>query len=165
MESLLSTMASVAASLVGFAGLLTAFRAANDSLSAYDANNVRSLLICAVSALVFALLPLPFAATRWSPWVGAVLTFLLGANLLFWSVRSPRWMKQKSLRPKWPLLYLAMIIAQALIAILLMVGSVFLADVAVLYAVGVLWFLIAALVIFVVQIFQLLPVEPSPPNR
>ena len=155
----LSTMASVAASLVGFSGLLTAFRSANSSLSAYDINNIRSLLIVSVSALVFALLPLPLTTVREGDQLWSVLSFLLGASLLFWSVQSPRWMKRKGLRPKRPVLYIAMIGVQAIIGALLMVGAVLVENAAVLYTAGVLWFLIAAIVVFVVQIFLILPME------
>lgn len=163
--NVLAAMASVAASLVGFSGLLTAFRSARSSLSAYDINNIRSLLIVSVSALVFALLPLPFMAMLRNDWVWGALTFLLGANLLFWSVQSPRWMKRKGLRPKRPSLYIAMIGFQAIIGALLMVGAVLVEDAAVLYAAGVLWFLIAAIVVFVVQIFLILPIDRPEPTE
>ena len=162
-SALLSTLASIAASLVGFSGLLTAFRAANHSLDANDINNIRTLLIFSVSALVFALLPLPFAAGHSPDWLWSVLTLLLGANLLFWSWQSPRWMKRKGLRPRRPLLYLAMISLQALLGAALATGAFLLASPAVLYAIGVLWFLVAAIIVFVVQIFFLLPMDrPGP---
>jgi hypothetical protein len=157
--TVLATMASVAASMVGFAGLLTAFRAANESLGAYDVNNIRSLLICAVSALLFALLPLPFAPSALTApaWVG--LTILIGANLLFWPLQSPRWMKRQGIRPRNPRLYFVMMMSQAALALLLIVGAFIIAEPAMLYALGVLWFLIAAIVVFVVQVFLLLPMK------
>lgn len=160
-STVLTTMASIAASLVGFSGLLTAFRTANDTLGPRDLNNIRTLLILSVSALVFALLPLPFAASRWTGGWWAALTFLLGANLLFWSVQSPRWMKKKGLRPRYRALYLTMIAAQAVLALALIAGALLLDDSSALYTVGVLWFLIAAVVVFVVQVFPLLPVDGS----
>lgn len=156
--TVLTTMASIAASLVGFSGLLTAFRTANDSLGPRDLNNIRTLLILSVSALLFALLPLPFAASPLRGWWPA-LTVLLGANLLFWSVQSPRWMRKKGLRPRYRGLYLAMIATQALLAAGLIAGALLLADASALYTLGVLWFLVAAVVVFVVQVFPLLPVE------
>lgn len=155
--TVLATLASVAASMVGFAGLLTAFRAANETLGAYDVNNIRSLLICAVSALLFALLPLPFAPSGLtaSGWVG--LTVLIGINLLFWPLQSPRWMRSRGIRPRNPKLYAVMLVSQAALALLLIAGAFIAADPAILYALGVLWFLIAAIVVFVVQVFLLLP--------
>jgi hypothetical protein len=163
--TVLATMASIAASLVGFSGLLTAFRTANDQLGPRDLNNVRTLLILSVSALVFALLPLPLAASPWAGRGWTVLTILLGANLLFWSVQSPRWMRKKRLQPRSRLLYRLMIAAQGLLGIGLIAGALRLADAAPLYAVGVLWFLIAAVVVFVVQVFPLLPVDGAPPGE
>ena len=168
-SAVLSTLAQIAASLVGFSGLLTAFRAANDSLSPSDINNVRTLLILSVSALVFAMLPLPLTASRWPSWWWNVLTAVLGANLLFWSVQSPRWMKRTGLRPRMPALYRGMIGAQALLGAVLIAGAVVAGDVMGLYSVGVLWFLIAAVVVFVVQVLALLPIAPrddeKPPRR
>ena len=158
--TVLSTMASIAASLVGFSGLLTAFRTANDSLGPRDLNNIRTLLILSVSALVFALLPLPLAAAKWPAWWWNLLTLVLGVNLLFWSVQSPRWMTKKDLRPRYRALYLGMIAAQALFGALLVAGAIVLAETSALYTAGVLWFLIAAVVVFVVQVFPLLPVDP-----
>lgn len=157
--TVLTTMASIAASLVGFSGLLTAFRTANDSLGPRDLNNIRTLLILSVSALVFALLPLPFAASHWDDGYWAGLTLLIGVNLLFWSVQSPRWMRKKGLRPRYRGLYMAMIAAQGALALALVAGALMLDDPSALYTVGVLWFLIAAVVVFVVQVFPLLPVD------
>ena len=57
-----------------------------------------------------------------------MLTLLLGANLLFWSVQSPRWMKKKGLRPRYRALYVAMIAAQAVLALALIGGALLLDD-------------------------------------
>ena len=161
--AVLSTLASIAASLVGFSGLLTAFRASSAELTPYDINNIRTLLIYSVSALVFALLPLPLGKTvtggAWS-----ALTVLLAANLLFWSVRSPRWMKQKRLRPRSPGLYYSVLGIQALVGAILVGGAFWLVDPGMLYALGVLWFLVVALLVFVVQVFLLLPIDPPAPE-
>src|SRR5687768_15883071 len=161
--ALLSTLASVAASLVGFSGLLTAFRASRADLTPYDINNIRTLLIYSVSALLFALLPMPLGKTvpagAWS-----ALTVLLGANLLFWSVQSPRWMRQKRLRPRSRGLYFGVLWVQALVGIALVAGAFLLASPSPLYAVGVLWFLVVALLVFVVQVFLLLPIDPPAPD-
>lgn len=162
--TVLATMASIAASLVGFSGLLTAFRTANDQLAPRDLNNVRTLLILSVSALVFALLPLPLAASPWAGRGWTLLTVLLGANLLFWSVQSPRWMRNKQLQPRSRLLYRTMIAAQALLGLGLVAGALALGDASALYTLGVLWLLIADVVVFVVQVFPLLPVDGVPPG-
>jgi len=160
-SNILSTLASIAASLVGFSGLLTAFRSANDRLGPNDVNNIRTLLIFSVSALVFALIPLPFAG-RLSASSWTLFTVVLGANLLFWSLQSPRWMRRKRLRPRNPGLFVAMISLQAVIAVVLVIGAFVGGPAATLYLVGVLWFLVAAMVVFVVQTFRMLPVDTEP---
>ena len=156
--AVLSTLASIAASLVGFSGLLTAFRASSADLTPYDINNIRTLLIYSVSALVFALLPLPLA-TRQNGEVWSWLTVALGASLLFWSLQSPRWMRKKGLKPRLPVLYFGVLGVQALLGAGLVAGALLLADSSALYALGVLWFLIVALLVFVVQVFLLLPID------
>jgi hypothetical protein len=146
--ALLSALAQIAASLVGFSGLRG------------DMNSIRTLLILSVSALVFALLPLPLIASQSPGWWWKVLTVVIAANLLFWSVQSPRWMKRTGLRPRRPALYRVMISTQALLAVLLIGGALVVVDARPLYSVGVLWFLMAAVVVFVVQVFALLAVAP-----
>ena len=163
--AILSTLASIAASLVGFSGLLTAFRASSTDLTPYDINNIRSLLIFSVSALVFAVLPLPLAARPPGGVWWSALTVLIGATLLFWTVQSPRWMKRKGLRPRLPRLYFGVLGAQGIVGATIMAGAVWLADPSALYAVGVLWFLFVALLVFVVQVFLLLPIDAPPSDR
>ena len=114
--AILATLGSIAASMVGFAGLLTVLRASDERLDPNDVSNIRILLIFSVSALVFALIPLPFAAADLAD--GSVwrsLAILLGAYLLFWLVQSPRWMKRKRLHPRQPLLYVTMLGAQGVL--------------------------------------------------
>ena len=157
---ILATLGSIAASMVGFAGLLTAFRASNERLDANDVTNIRILLIFSVSALVFALLPLPFAAgdlAHEPAWRGFAIT--LGLYLLFWTIQSPRWMKRKRLRPRRPLLYAAMLIAQGVMGSVMVAASLLSWHAHSLYVAGVLWCLIAAIVVFVVQVFRMLPLN------
>lgn len=155
---LLSILASVAASMVGFTGLLTAFRANSDSLSANDVTNIRILLIFSVSALVFALLPLPFLAfetgMHWLRW----LTGALGAYFLFWSIQSPVWMSRHRVKPRSWQLYWTMIAMQALVGIVLLAGALVGHKPLAIYTVGVLWALVTAVIVFVAQIFVMLPV-------
>lgn len=154
----LATLASIAASMVGFAGLLTAFRAANERLDPNDVTNIRILLIFSVSALVFALIPLPFVAGELTDGkVWRILAIMLGVYFLFWTVQSPRWMKARRLRPRRPLLYILMLAIQGILGATLVVGGLISTHSHALYVVGVLWCLITAIVVFVVQIFRLLP--------
>lgn len=144
--------------MVGFAGLLTAFRASNESLSPNDVTNIRILLIFSVSALVFALIPLPLAAGDMADgpaWRS--LAIALGAYLAFWTIQSPRWMKRKGVRPRSPLLYATMLILQGGLGVLLIAGAMLSGQAQALYVGGVLWCLITAMVVFVAQIFRMLP--------
>lgn len=156
--TILATLGSIAASMVGFAGLLTAFRASDERLDPNDVSNIRILLIFSVSALVFALLPLPFAAGDLAAeptWRSFAI--ILGLYLLFWTIQSPRWMKQKRLRPRRPLLYAGMLAAQGLMGSVMIAGSLLTGHAHSLYVAGVLWCLITAIVVFVVQVFRMLP--------
>lgn len=155
----LSTYASIAASLVGFTGLLTAFRASTDSLSPNDVTNIRILLIFSVSALVFALLPVPILKLQnGEPWVRAV-TVLLGAQFLFWSFQSPRWIRSKGIKPRNPRLYWLMIVIQAAIGAAVLLAGLLLVDPMPAYSMGVLWCLLSAIIVFVIQIFVMLPLS------
>ena len=144
---LLSALGSVAAALVGFTGLLTAFRASSDLLGPNDVSNIRILLIFSVSALVFALLPIPFLAFGAEAEDFAVLTALLGLFLAFWLVQSPRWMKRKALRPRNPRLYWAMLLAQGAIGLALVASAATGYSPQAFYVVGVTWCLLTAILV------------------
>ena len=155
----LTALASIAASLVGFTGLLTAFRANADTLSPNDVSNIRILLIFSVSALVFALLPMPVVAFA-APMVWwRALALLLGAFLIFWLVQSPRWMRRRGLRPRSPRLYWWMLVLQAAIGLAVVGGGIGHPTPQPFYIVGVLWCLLTAITVFVVQIFVMLPIQ------
>lgn len=147
--------------MVGFTGLLTAFRAGSDRMNANDISNIRILVIFSVSALVFALLPIPVMALgeqeRWMRW----LTMLLGAYIFFWCVQSPRWMKRKRVKPRRPGIYWTMIILQGLIGTTVMMVGVRSDPVLAIYSIGVAWLLVTAIIVFVVQIFAMLPIDPD----
>ncbi|MES2904217.1 MAG: hypothetical protein V4696_08540 [Pseudomonadota bacterium] len=161
--AILATLGSIAASMVGFAGLLTAFRAANERLDPNDVTNIRILLIFSVSALVYSLIPLPFAAGDLADGrVWRSLSIILGAYLLFWTVQSPRWMRRKRLRPRRPLLYVVMLAIQGLLGVAMVWGGLMSEQAHALYVVGVLWCLITAIVVFVAQIFRMLPLSQPP---
>lgn len=156
---LLSTLASIAAALVGFSGLLTALRASADDLTPNDVTNIRILLMFGVAALLFALLPvLIFAFEGKDGWLDA-LTVALGMFLAIWIVQSPRWMRAKGLRPRNPGIYWTTLVGQAMIGITL-VGAVAIGrPAAPFYLTGVLTCLVTAIVAFVVQVFAMLPVS------
>ncbi|WP_162888049.1 hypothetical protein [Sphingomonas mesophila] len=156
--AVLAILASVAAAMVGFSGLMTAFRSSSDDLMPNDVSNVRILLIFSVGALGFALLPLPlWLVDDPDPWLAA-MTLLLGAFLAVWLVQSPLWMRRRGLKPLKPALYWSMLVAQALLGALI-VGAVLTGHPpAPFYVAGVLWCLTTAIVVFVVQVFRMLPV-------
>lgn len=157
---ILAVLASVAVAVVGFAGLLTAFSAANAPLSRGDVVNIRILLIFSLGALVFAILPMPFAdMPQRRLW--AIGTVLLAVFLLFWPIRSPFWNRQRGLRSRRPWLFWSMLGVEAVLgAVLLFRGVTGSADGGT-YVVGVAWCLLVATVTFVAQIFALLPVDDS----
>lgn len=156
--AVLSTLASVAVAVIGFAGLLTAFQASSAPLNRQDIVNVRILLIFALGALVFSLLPLGFAQISGrSPW--PLLTLLMAAFLLFWPLRSPFWNRNLAIRPRRPKLYWTILLLQALLAIALLVPALSGSAGASQYVVGILWCLLVAILTFVAQIFALLPVD------
>lgn len=161
---LLSILASIAASLVGFTGLLTAFRVRTDSLSPNDVTNIRILLIYSVSALVFAVLPIPLLAFDAHPALMKVLTGLFGTYLLFWSMQSPAWMRRRRLRPRNPALYWSIIVLQAVLGIGMVVGAALASLTMAVFTLGVLWCLLTAIIVFVVQIFVMLPIAGSKPE-
>jgi hypothetical protein len=157
-NAILATLASVAVAVVGFAGLLTAFSASNSPLSRADVVNIRILLIFSLGALVFALLPMPFAAVAPDKLWPSV-TVLLAGFLLLWPILSPLWNKQRGIKPRRPLLYWGMLAVEALLGIA-MLASVFSGEAdGATYTLGVAWCLLVAMVTFVAQVFSLLPVD------
>ena len=156
--AVLAILASVAAAMVGFSGLMTAFRSSSDDLKPNDLHNVRILLILSVSALCFALLPLPLWLLSRPTSLMAALTALLALFLIVWLVQSPRWMRSRGLRPLHPKLYWSMLVAQALLGLLILAAVLAGQEPAPFYVAGVLWCLMTAIVVFVVQVFRMLPV-------
>ena len=156
--AILSSLASVSVSLIGFSGLLIAFRSANSPLSRTDMVYIRILLIFSVGALVFALLPLPFADASpdrlWPP-----LTLLLAAFLLIWPLRSPFWNRARGIKPRRPLAYWGVLAAEAILAVYLGWTVVHGSADGGSYALGVAWCLLVTIVSFVSQVFSQLPVD------
>jgi hypothetical protein len=97
--TVLTSFASVATALIGFCGLLTAFRSAGAPLGLRDIVGIRILLIFSLGALIFAILPLVIVAEKGS-W--AVCAILLGLFLCFWPLRSPTWNRQRGYSPRLP---------------------------------------------------------------
>ena len=156
--SILSSLASVSVALIGFSGLLIAFRSANAPLSRADMVYIRILLIFSLGALVFALLPLPFADVA-PDRLWPAMTLLLAAFLLFWPLRTPFWNRARGIKPRRPYFYWGVLGAEAILALYLMWtvadgsadgGS---------YALGVAWCLLVTIVSFVSQVFSQLPVD------
>jgi hypothetical protein len=154
----LSTLASIAVALIGFSGLLIAFRAANDPLSRADIVNIRILLIFSLGGLIFALLPMPFAEVRperlWPP-----LTVAIAAFLLFWPLRTPVWNRQRGVKPRRAILYWGVLSAEAVLGVGLLIAALSGGASGGTYALGVAWCLLVAIVTFVAHIFTLLPVD------
>ncbi|HET9356378.1 MAG TPA: hypothetical protein VFO42_09475 [Sphingomicrobium sp.] len=160
-QGVLAVLASVAVAVVGFAGLLTAFSAANAPLAKSDVVNIRILLIFSLGALLFAILPLPFADVP-PQRLWPISTVLLGVFLLFWPIRSPAWNRRRGIRSRRPLLYWGMLGIEAVLgAVLLVRGVTGTADGGT-YVLGVAWCLLVATVTFVAQVFALLPVDERP---
>jgi hypothetical protein len=103
--ALLSTLSSVAAAMVGFSGLLTAFRVSVETLDPNDVSNIRILLIFSVAALLFAIIPLPFHVVGNDEAMFVALTIALGIFLAVWLWQSPRWMRRHQLKPRNTRLY------------------------------------------------------------
>lgn len=157
-SGILSTLASVAVALIGFSGLLTAFRSANAPLGRSDMVNIRILLIFSFGALVFALLPLPFAEVApGRAW--PTLTLMLAGFLLIWPLRSPFWNRARGIRPRRPWLYWGMLAIEGVIGAALLIAAITGATGGGAYAGGVAWCLLVAIVTFVAQVFSLLPVD------
>ena len=113
-NAVLAVLASVAVAVVGFAGLLTALSAANAPLSRSDVVNIRILLIFSLGALVFAILPMPFAdlpPQRLWP----ISTVILAVFLLFWPIRSPAWNRRRKIRSRRPWLYWSILGTEAVL--------------------------------------------------
>ena len=157
-STVLSALASVAVAVIGFSGLLTAFRTAKGPLARADVVNIRILLIFGFGALVFALLPMPFAGFR-PDRVWPVLIVLLAGFLLFWPVRSPIWNKARGHAPRRPILYYGILAVEAVIGLVLLAAAVTGNAGGGAYAGGVLWCLLVAMVTFVAQVFNMLPVD------
>ena len=162
-NAILAVLASVAVAVVGFAGLLTAFSAANAPLSRSDVVNIRILLIFSLGALVFAILPMPFAdASPERLW--PVSTVLLATFLLFWPIRSPAWNRRRGVRSRRPWLYWGILGAEAVLGTVLLVRGITGAADGGTYVLGVAWCLLVATVTFVAQVFALLPVDDATPS-
>jgi hypothetical protein len=157
--ALLSTLSSVAAAMVGFSGLLTAFRVSVETLDPNDVSNIRILLIFSVAALLFAIIPLPFHVVGNDEAMFVALTIALGIFLAVWLWQSPRWMRRHQLKPRNTRLYWGMLVLQAALGATLIVAGFSGANVAFYYLAGVLWCLITAIVVFVVQVFVMLPLR------
>ena len=155
---MLSTFASVAVAVIGFAGLLAALRTASAPLSRADMVNIRILLIFSLGALLFSLVPLPLshltAERLWPP-----LTIVLAAFLLLWPIRSPFWYRARGIRPRRPVLYWSILATEAVIGSILMARGLSGAAGGSDYLFGVGWCLLVAIVTFVAQVFSLLAVD------
>ena len=158
--AILSSLAGISVALIGFSGLLIAFRSANAPLSRIDMVYIRILLIFSVGALVFALLPLPFANVA-PDRLWPALTLLLAAFLLVWPLRSPFWNRARGITPRRPAAFWAVLGAEAVLAAYL-AWTVFAgaADGG-SYALGVAWCLLVTIVSFVSQVFSQLPVDDN----
>lgn len=155
---ILATLASISVALIGFSGLLIAFRSVNAPLSKIDMVYIRILLIFSVGALVFAVLPLPFADVPperlWPP-----LTLLLAAFLLIWPLRSPFWNRARGIKPRRPHAFWAVLLAEAVLAVYLAWTAFDGSADGGSYALGVTWCLLVTIVSFVSQVFSQLPVD------
>lgn len=158
--AILAVLASVAVAVVGFAGLLTAFSAANAPLSRSDVVNIRILLIFSLGALVFAILPMPFADAH-PQRLWPIGTVLLAVFLLFWPIRSPAWNRQRGIRSRRPWLYWSILGGEAVLGTVLLVRGITGTADGGTYVLGVAWCLLVSTVAFVAQVFALLPVEDS----
>jgi hypothetical protein len=156
--SVLATFAAVATALIGFTGLVTAFRLTNDPLTPYEAANVRILLIFGAGALLFALLPMPFAGLD-EDRVWPVLSVLLAGFLLFWPFRSPFWNRARGIKPRRPKLYWGLLAAEGVLGGAILIAGVMGRAGAGTYAAGIAWCLLIAIVTFVAQVFTLFPIE------
>ncbi|MFC7537087.1 hypothetical protein ACFQPG_06860 [Sphingomonas sp. GCM10030256] len=156
--AILSALSSIAVAVIGFSGLLTAFRSASAPLTRLDMVYIRILLIFGLGALTFALLPLPFAAVA-PERLWPTLTILLALFLLFWPVRSPIWNRARGIRPRRPRLFYGILAAQALLGLLLLLLGIRGDSDGGAYAAGVAWCLLVAMVTFVAQVFSMLPVD------
>lgn len=156
---LLLALAAIAASLVGFTGLLTAFQASRDSLLPNDISNIRILLIFSVSALVFSMLPTAVFIFGVGAGAWRALCGLLGLFLAIWLFQSPLWMRRHRIRPRKPHVYWPMLMLQAGLGLAVIAAALAGRSPAAFYVLGVLWCLLTAVVVFVVQIFVLLPMR------
>lgn len=146
--------------MVGFSGLLTAFRTASAPLSRIDMVYIRILLIFGLGALIFALLPLPFAGSP-PDRLWTVATVLLAIFLLVWPIQSPFWNRARGVRPRRPGLFYGILAIEALLGLALLAAAWSGVAHPGFYAGGVVWCLLVALVTFVAQVFSLLSVDPD----
>jgi hypothetical protein len=148
----LSTIAAIAVTLTGFAGLLAAFRRA-DAWQPVELFAVRYLLLTSASACLLALLPLPMSIGGYHHfWRPCLL--ILAASLLFvvsWTL----WDTFRSnARPRRPLRYVVTQAAGLLLAISAVVTALGSAerDGAAVYIWGLLWFVATSISQLTIQI-------------
>jgi len=148
----LSTIAGVAVTLTGFAGLLAAFRG-SDQWQPVEFFAVRYLLLTSASGCLLALLPMPMGLARYSNvWPACLL--ILAAWLLaviIWTVSETF---RRKARPRQPVRYVVTQIAGVLLsawAVLAALGPSN-PDQSAVYLWGLLWFVATSISQLVIQI-------------
>ena len=148
----LSTIAGVAVTLTGFAGLLAAFRG-SDQWQPVEFFAVRYLLLTSASGCLLALLPLPMGVSRY-PNVWPACLLILAAWLLaviIWTVSET---VRHRARPRHPIRYVVTQIAGVLLSAWAALTAIASAkpDQPGVYIWGLLWFVATSISQLVIQI-------------
>lgn len=153
----LSTVASIGATLAGFSSLAIAFGPKRGSLNLAQKLTVRVIMMLAISAMLFALAPLPFiiAGARPEPlWV--VCLGALAAHLIFFAIVPALDLRRRSLNVRWSL-FLPFTVIQGAVGVLMLLGAL---DVGgfrgpATYIAGLIWLVGVASIQLIFHIYQI----------
>ena len=159
----LLAIAGIATTLAGFSGLMIAFRRERSKLTIAQSIAVRVLMMTSISAMIFALVPVPFifGGLR-DDILWAALLGLLGVHLLYFSIVVPIDLRGRKVRLSPRFVVFASI--HALTGIAMLAGAL---DVAGMrqpatYMAGLVWLIAVAAAQLLVSIFFVLALLPAP---
>jgi hypothetical protein len=164
-DQALSTVASIAATLAGFSGLAIAFGRGQDGLSFAQKLTVRVMMVVSISAMLFALAPLPFLVGGARPDVVWTIGLgLLTVHLFYFAIAVPLDLRRRKLPLRWKT-FLTFNSVQVGVGLTMLLGTL---DVAGLrspatYLFGLVWLITVAALQLIVHVHATLDFDDDPP--
>lgn len=152
----LSTIASIGATLAGFSSLAIAFGPKRGSLTVAQKLTVRVMMMVSLSAMLFALAPLPFIIAGAPPaLLWTVCLALLATHLLFFAIVVPFDLRRRKTRLRWGI-FLSFIVVQSGVGIVMLLGALDIENLRspATYICGLIWLLAVGSIQLIFHIYQ-----------